>query len=170
MSSTQPQDRNYLILGAGCFGASTAWYIKRTWPSANVILVDRTDFPCQSAAGYDLNKIIRAEYEDPVYMKLALEAQSLWRTDSILKPYYHETGILFAAIAAPGITIINNYKALTGSSPAELINPQDARERFGDIFRDAEWPKVESCIWNPSAGWGEAENALRSVIQAAVDL
>ncbi len=29
---------------------------------------------------------------------------------------------------------------------------------------------MEKCTWNSSAGWGEAENALRSIIQAAVDL
>jgi sarcosine oxidase/L-pipecolate oxidase len=87
-------------------------------------------------------------------MKLAIEAvTSLWRTNPILKPYYHETGTLFAGIAGPGTAIINNYKTLTGSSPAELIDPQDARERFGGIFRDAGWPTVEKCTWNPTAGW-----------------
>jgi len=59
---------------------------------------------------------------------------------------------------------------LTGSSPAELLEPHDAQSRFGGIFQDAEWSKVSKCTWNPRAGWGEAENALRSVIQAAVDL
>src|ERR1700712_2795137 len=125
MPSKQSQELSYLILGAGCFGASTALYLKRTWPSSTATLVDRTEFPCPSAAAHDLNKFIRAEYEDPAYMKLAIEAQSLWRTDPILKPYYHETGILFAGTAGPGTLIINNYKALTGSSPAELIEPQD---------------------------------------------
>jgi sarcosine oxidase/L-pipecolate oxidase len=142
MASTQAQDLDYLILGAGCFGASSALYIKRTWPSANVTLVDRTEFTCPLAAAHDLNKIIRAEYEDPVYMELAIEAQSLWRTDPILKPYYHETGILFAGIASPGLKIISNYTKIMGKSPAVFIDPQDARERFGGIFQDADCGKV----------------------------
>lgn len=103
MSSKQAQHLSYLVLGAGCFGVSSALSIKRTWPSASVTLVDRTEFPCPLTAAHDLNKIICAEYEDPVYMKLAIEVQSLWRTDPILKPYYHETGILFAGIAGPGL-------------------------------------------------------------------
>jgi sarcosine oxidase/L-pipecolate oxidase len=104
-------------------------------------------------------------------MELALEAQSLWRSDPILKPYYHETGILFARTSGPGETI-ENYNALMGSSPARIINPKEAKAGFDGIYRDAPWDKlgVMSRSWNPTAGWGEAEKALRSVIQGAVNL
>jgi sarcosine oxidase / L-pipecolate oxidase len=105
-------------------------------------------------------------------MKLVLEAQGLWRTDPILKPYYHETGILFAGASGPSETIIENYNALTGSSPARIIDPKEAKAGFDGIYQDAPWDKlgVTSCTWNPTTGWGEAENVLRSVIQAAVNL
>jgi sarcosine oxidase/L-pipecolate oxidase len=131
------------------------------FPQKSVTLIDRTPFPNPSAAAHDLNKIIPAEYEDKVYMKLALEAQSLWRSDPVLKPYYHEMGILFAGIPGPGITIVENYKAVRGSSPATLIEPEEAKAKFDGIYRDAPWDKlgVTGCTWNPSAGWGEAENA-----------
>lgn len=170
MEAPPAQSSSFLLIGAGCFGASTALYLKRSNPSAHVILLDRTPFPCPTAAAHDLNQIIRAEYEDLSYMRLALEAQKLWRSDPLLKPYYHETGILFAGVAESGIKIIENYKSITGSSPAELIDPEVAQARFGGIFRDADWEEVQKSTWNPRAGWGEAENALRSVIQAAVDL
>ena len=165
-----PAQPSFLLIGAGCFGASTALYLKRSNPSAHVTLVDRTPFPCPTAAAHDLNKIIRAEYEDLSYMKLALEAQELWRSDPLLKPYYHETGIVFAGVAEPGMKIVENFKSVTGSSPAELLDPGVIQAQFGGIFRDANWDKVQKCTWNPHAGWGEAENALRSVVQAAVDL
>ena len=51
-----------------------------------------------------------------------------------------------------------------------MLDPDVAQARFGGIFRDADWKEVQKCTWNPQAGWGEAEKALRSVIQAAVDL
>ena len=72
-----PAQPSFLLIGAGCFGASTALYLKRSNPSAHVTLLDRTPFPCPTAAAHDINKIIRAEYEDLSYMKLALEAQAL---------------------------------------------------------------------------------------------
>ena len=42
--------------------------------------------------------------------------------------------------------------------------------RFDGLFRDADWTGVTSCMWNPEVGWTDAANALRSVIQAAIDL
>src|ERR1700760_2886098 len=68
----------YIIVGAGVFGASTALHLKRTKPLAKVILIDSLQ-PNPAAASFDLNKIIRADYRDIFYMKLALEAQNKWQ-------------------------------------------------------------------------------------------
>lgn len=161
---------DYLIAGAGVFGASTALYLKRAYPDKIVTLVDRGEFPCPSAAAHDLNKIIRAEYEDPFYMNLTLEAQKVWRSDPIFTPHFNQTGILFTGIEGIGQAIVDNYVKLIGTSPAELISPEDAKGRFDGVLRDADWTGVTSCTWNPQAGWGDAANALKGVIQAAIDL
>src|ERR1700726_2402496 len=54
----------YLVVAAGCFGASTAQQLKQALPLAQITLLDRASFPNPSAAGHDLNKIIRADYQD----------------------------------------------------------------------------------------------------------
>ncbi|EDN10494.1 sarcosine oxidase [Histoplasma capsulatum] len=115
---------------------------------------------------------MRAEYEDPMYMRLALEAQEQWRTDPVLKRYFHKTGILFIGIEAPGQAVVRNYEKVLGegNSPAVLLDPEDAKARFGGIFQDGDWTGVTKCTWNPLAGWGDAANALRAVIQSAVDI
>lgn len=160
----------YLIIGAGTFGASTALYLKKAHPEYEVVLVDRVPFPCPYAAGHDLNKIIRAEYDDLLYMELAIEAIEIWKSDPIFKPYYHETGILFAGIPEPGLKVVENYKKLTGSSPAMILEPDEAKAKFDGLYRDGDWTGVTSCTWNPVAGWGDAEEALKNTIQAAIDL
>ncbi|KAH0559377.1 hypothetical protein GP486_004111 [Trichoglossum hirsutum] len=164
-----PTQQSYLIVGAGMFGASTALHLRRSNPSATVTLLDRTPFPCPSAAAHDLNKIIRADYDDIFYMKLALEAQELWRTDPIYKPYYHESGMLFAENIGMGQGSIENYKTLRADFDAEMLRPEDARTRFNGIFHDAEWTGVKGCFWNPRSGWGEAHLTMKNVIQTAID-
>ncbi|KAI9774044.1 MAG: hypothetical protein M1839_001929 [Geoglossum umbratile] len=161
--------QSYLIVGAGAFGASTALHLRQSNPSASVTLLDRTPFPCPAAAAHDLNKIIRADYDDIFYMKLALEALEHWRNDPIYKPYYHESGALFAEDTGMGRKCIENYKTLGGEFAAEIITPEDARACFDGIFRDANWTDVKEAYYNPQSGWGEAERALRRVIEAAVD-
>ena len=138
--------------------------------SAKVTLIDRTTFPDPSAAAHDLNKTIDAEFEDLAYMRLAPEAQNVWRPDPVLERYYQETGILFAGMEEPGQKIIDDYDRLTGSLPAELLRLKLAQTRLGDIFRGGDVSLLESCTWIPQAGSGEADNALRDAIQASIDL
>lgn len=165
-----PPEPSYLIIGAGCFGASTALYLSQTRPSTKITLVDSAPFPNPSAAAHDLNKIIRADYPDLLYMKLALEAQEQWRNDPIYSPYYHESGMLFAEDFGMGRDALQNYKTLLGDKcPATMLKPEDARERFEGVFKDAEWSGVKQNFYNPRSGWGEADKALGNVIQNAVD-
>ena len=163
-------ERSYLLVGAGCFGASTALHLKRAYPAAKVTLIDRTPFPCQTAASHDLNKIVRAEYEDPFYSKLALEALKIWNCDPVFKPWFHRAGLVFASNAARGDAIVANYKSLIGYSPTVMLDPEEMNSQFGGIFRDADWAGVSKCTWSPQSGWADAEQALQNIIQAAVDL
>jgi sarcosine oxidase/L-pipecolate oxidase len=160
----------YLLVGAGTFGASAALHLKQTHPDDEVILLDRTPFPCPSASGHDLNKIVRAEYDDTLYMELALEALQHWKSDPVLQQYYHETGILFAGIPEPGLKVVENFQQVAGRCPAKILEPSVAKEMFDGVFRDGDWTGVTSCTWNPEAGWADAEEALRSIIQKAVDI
>ncbi|KAK0744895.1 sarcosine oxidase [Apiosordaria backusii] len=115
-------------------------------------------------------QIICADYPDPVYMALAIEAQKSWRTGPIFKPFYHECGMLFAEDLNMGRLSYANYKKLGEESlSGELMTPEEARERF-PIFQDANWADAEYNYYNPHSGWGEGEEAMRSVLHAALDV
>jgi sarcosine oxidase / L-pipecolate oxidase len=160
---------SYLIVGAGIFGTSTALHLQQTKPGAIITLLDRTPFPNPSSASHDLNKIVRADYADIFYMRLALEAVHRWRNDPLYQKFYHETGMAFTENIGMGRATIKNYKALGAAVKAEILTLEDARGRFSGVFKDANWDGAEECFWNPGSGWGEAEGALRNAIQAAID-
>ncbi|KAJ6782245.1 hypothetical protein PWT90_04154 [Aphanocladium album] len=90
---TSATDDKFLIVGAGVFGAATALELRKRLPASQVTLLDSGPFPNPTSASADVNKIIRADYPDPFYMALALEAREMWRRDLIYKPYYHQTGM-----------------------------------------------------------------------------
>jgi sarcosine oxidase/L-pipecolate oxidase len=72
MASTLPaKDHSILIVGAGVFGLSTALHVAQDGYT-NITVLDREPVPSPYSAGNDLNKIVRAEYEDPFYTALAL--------------------------------------------------------------------------------------------------
>jgi sarcosine oxidase/L-pipecolate oxidase len=67
-----PKDSPILIVGAGTFGLSTAYHLAKDGYTAITVLEKASSIPSALSAGFDLNKIIRAEYEDPFYADLAL--------------------------------------------------------------------------------------------------
>ncbi|KAJ3762470.1 FAD dependent oxidoreductase [Lentinula raphanica] len=88
-------DRKVLILGAGCFGVSTAFHLlKRGFE--DVTIIERSgNFPAKDASSNDINRIVRTSYSDPFYAKLAKEAIKSWREDKdIWEDSYHESGVL----------------------------------------------------------------------------
>jgi sarcosine oxidase / L-pipecolate oxidase len=60
------------VAGSGAWGLSTALHLRRAGYT-NITIFDRaSEIPSRYSGGYDLNKIVRAEYEDPFYTNLAL--------------------------------------------------------------------------------------------------
>lgn len=61
-----------LIIGAGAFGLSAALHLFRAGYSDITVLDKDDSVPPRYSAANDLNKIVRAEYEDAFYRDLTL--------------------------------------------------------------------------------------------------
>lgn len=91
-----------LIVGAGIFGASTAYHLTHHTSQApgasipRVTLLDRSPLGAGIGASEDINKIIRADYSQKFYMDLGYEAIDAWKSLSepggILEGLYHQSG------------------------------------------------------------------------------
>jgi hypothetical protein len=69
-----------IIVGGGAWGLSTALHLNLAGYS-NITVFDRgEEMPSRYSAAWDLNKIVRAEYEDPFYTDLSLVCSSLCST------------------------------------------------------------------------------------------
>lgn len=67
-----PKSARIAIIGAGVFGLSTALRLAEEGYT-NISVFERDgQIPPRYSAAFDINKIVRAEYEDPFYTDLAL--------------------------------------------------------------------------------------------------
>lgn len=66
------KDSSIVIVGGGAWGLSTALHLINAGYTNVTILEKAETIPSQYSGAYDLNKIVRAEYEDPFYTQLAL--------------------------------------------------------------------------------------------------
>lgn len=81
-----------IIVGAGCFGVSTAVHLLQENGSSGsnytVTVIDASDtIPAPDAASTDINKIVRSSYSDSFYTSLARAAMREWTS---LGDAYHE--------------------------------------------------------------------------------
>lgn len=69
---TQNKTSPIVIIGSGAWGLSTAHHLLSTGYTDITVFDRASEIPSRYSAGYDLNKIVRAEYEDGFYTDLAL--------------------------------------------------------------------------------------------------
>jgi glycine/D-amino acid oxidase-like deaminating enzyme len=169
MISSKP---SYIIVGAGVFGVSTAYHLIKKYPNASVTLIDRDAYDADSrvAASWDWNKAVRADYDDIVYCQLAIEAQDIFKSDSLWKPYFHETGIYWTCRSDYAQDVIDNYRKLGRTADLSAISVEEAKKMFGGLFNEADYEGVKEVLVNKTSGWGAAGDCLRAVTRKAIEL
>lgn len=160
---------SFLIIGAGNFGASTALSLARRGGGRKVVLVDSEPFPSARSASHDVNKIVRDDYPDLLYMRMLLRAMPHWRNDPLYSKYYHQVGMLRADPSSFGHESMAAYKALGISNDSEFLPVDEVRQRWNGAFGTADFGDLRSILYNPTVGFAEADKALKAVVQAAVD-
>ncbi|KAF4468761.1 FAD dependent oxidoreductase [Fusarium albosuccineum] len=110
---------NIAIVGGGAFGLSTALHLTEAGYT-NISIYERDDqIPPRYSAANDLNKIVRAEYEEPFWTELTLQAISAWKTP-FYAPFFHQTGFIHCVSAnAPdeATATLNRFRAAADAHP-----------------------------------------------------
>lgn len=163
---------SYIIVGAGVFGVSTAFTLIQKYPNASVTLIDRDAYDAETrvAASWDWNKVVRADYDDIDYCELALEAQDIFRSDPLWKPYFHETGLIWTCRDDYAKSVIDNYKRLGRKADIKAVTVEEARKLYGGLFDEADYTDVKEVLINPTGGWGAAGDSLRAITRKALEL
>jgi len=89
-----PRNERIIIVGAGCFGISTAYHLLRRG-FTDITVLDRSEkLPAPDAASTDLNKIVRSCYPDIFYTQLARDSIQEWKKTDEWGDIYRECGVL----------------------------------------------------------------------------
>lgn len=160
-------DGPVLIVGCGVFGLSTALALVRQGHFVHII--DRYEPPSPWSAANDFNKIIRCEYNNPIYLNMSIEALNIWRTEPIFKRSYIECGrILVTPLShkgrikfeQEGIKLLQDKgegKRFEVSRGGESIS-----EKFSFLSRNS-IPFDQEVKFNPESGLGRSGQTLIDV-------
>ncbi|GAM85962.1 hypothetical protein ANO11243_039720 [Dothideomycetidae sp. 11243] len=157
-SSASALPSRIVIIGAGVFGLSTALALAGRSPAAHVTVVDRLTPPVPDGSSVDTTRVIRADYADPIYARLAKEAQAKLENDPEIKPLMFRNGVTFVCDGQPSRftdlwkTQRSHAKAIHASDQiVELVDRDAVFQRIHG--QDACPPKAETLVggatkWN----------------------
>ncbi|KAJ5720009.1 FAD dependent oxidoreductase [Penicillium malachiteum] len=160
-----------IIVGGGAFGLSTALHLSQKGYT-NISVFEKDDnIPPRFSAANDLNKIVRAEYEDPFYTDLTIKAIAAWKTP-LFAPHFHQTGFLHCVSgAAPekAVDTLNRFQASAEKHPdikphvVPLENEKDVRQACWQL--DGELTGWHGYL-NRYDGYAHSGNALAAIYRA----
>ncbi|KAJ5249084.1 hypothetical protein N7468_000535 [Penicillium chermesinum] len=162
-----PLTEPIIIVGGGTFGTSTAYHLAKKGYT-NVIVLDRFPVPSFEAAGNDINKIIRTEYPEPLYTKLASDAREIWSDPKgLFSGLYHPSGWIIAVGEKSKAFIDGSIRTAhaMGVAPPSLVSTDEIHKQWPEMNGDFEgWQSY----WSPNAAWVDARQGLVRMAQEAM--
>jgi sarcosine oxidase/L-pipecolate oxidase len=152
-----------LIIGGGLFGLTTALELRKRGYE-NITVLDRTLPPAQDASSIDISRLVRPDYADPFYSRIAYEAMVLWGKE--WGQYFHRSGLALIARADSHPYVDRCKRVLT-----ELRKGVDSFDGVEDVRR--RFPAFSGepvCGYeNMEAGWVDAEAVMRDLASKCAD-
>lgn len=152
------KDNRLLIIGAGVFGLSTALELKLRGYE-KVTVADRYPPPVKDGSSVDVSRVIRTDYADELYHRMAREAYELWK-EGIFREDFHETGFVMLAERS-GQSYLDKALEVNEAQGVVLDNYPDAndvRQLYPSIQAKLDGLRA---VHNPNGGWADAEGAIR---------
>ena len=158
-ASTKPA--NYAVIGAGVFGAWTAYHLRRA--GHNVTLFDQYGPAGSRASSGGESRIIRAAYgPDQVYTRMAVRSLALWSEFFARagRPLFHRTGVLW--MAQPGNTYVQQSRDSLHKAGVKFddLSPADLKNRYPQIRLHPD----TIAIFEPDSGALMARQAVQAVV------
>ncbi|KIL87008.1 hypothetical protein FAVG1_09561 [Fusarium avenaceum] len=171
-----PKSEPILVVGAGAFGLSTVYHLLKAGYKDITVLEKDEDIPSRWSAANDLNKIVRAEYEDPLYQGMTLvsnqKAIEAWQTP-LFAPHFHQVGFIHCVSGtAPkeAHDTLNRFRTAAERDPRlkPHVSPLNTQKDIADAawqFKGSSFPGWTGYL-NKFDGYAHSGNALRSMFRA----
>ncbi len=154
-----------VVVGAGVFGAWTAWWLRRA--GQRVLLLDAFGAAHARASSGGESRLTRASYgADAVYTRMASDSLAHWKWLSDLAglPILHRTGVLFFfAKREPFVE-----QSLTVHRKLGLPTEELDRAALERRFPQVSWKDIEVALLEPEFGVLMARRAVQTLLRQFV--
>jgi len=146
------------VVGAGVFGAWTAYHLKRA--GARVLLIDQHGPGNSRSSSSGETRIIRMSYgASEIYTRSSMRSLELWK--NVCPALFHNTGVLVTA--APTDPYLIDTRATLSRCGVRHEYLKSFQKRFPQISLASE----TEGIWEPDSGVLMARRAVQAVVEAS---
>ncbi|KAK8071384.1 sarcosine oxidase [Apiospora hydei] len=155
------QFQSVIVIGAGCFGLSTALELSRNKAFAHtrITVISATEIPDLNCSSFDINRIVRTDYTSTLYASLATEALNEWEHGDWGKDgRFHKSGLLMLGDAKDGYIASALHLARSRGEDQNIdeVTGDDAiRATCASGGKSGSWGYL-----NHQAGWADAGRSL----------
>ncbi|CDO77050.1 hypothetical protein BN946_scf184403.g25 [Trametes cinnabarina] len=162
--------KRIVVIGAGCFGLSTAYYLLQRGYQ-DVTVIDRASvLPAPDAASTDINKIVRSSYADIFYTRLAREAIAAWKDTKEWGNTYHESGVYCALSLGETYTDKAYENDVALGARVEYLSGLDAVRRVFPPTVNIAVPEHARGYINRDGGWAFASQGISRMMEKVTAL
>jgi glycine/D-amino acid oxidase-like deaminating enzyme len=155
--STKP---DVVVVGAGVFGAWTAYHLKRR--GARVLLIDQHGAGNSRSSSGGETRIIRMSYgPSGIYTRSSMRSLELWK--ELCPLLFHQTGVLVTASASDPYLVATRETLSRCGVKHEYLKHTALRKQFPQIALDQD----TAGIWEPDSGVLMARRAVQAVVEAS---
>ncbi|HET6889837.1 MAG TPA: FAD-dependent oxidoreductase, partial [Pyrinomonadaceae bacterium] len=162
--TTRTEHFDVAVIGAGVFGAWTAYRLRQS--GASVILIDKYGAGNRLASSGGESRIMRRGYgPDEIYSRSADQSLEQWRqmSDRTGQPLFYRTGVLWLAREDDPYSV---------STLATFERIGVAFEKFGRLQLSERYPQIQFgsvawAIFEPDGGALMARRAVQSIVKEA---
>ncbi len=159
--ATAPSRWDVIVIGAGVFGAWTAWHLRNK--GRRVLLLDAWGAANARASSGGESRMTRTAYgKDAVYTRMAWESLPQWRWLSGLSglPIFHPVGVLFFfAGTEPYLTESLDVHRRLGL-PLQVLHRPELLQQFPQFS----WSDIEIGLYEPELGALMARRAVQTLV------
>ena len=165
MQSLTAKSYDVAVIGAGVFGAWSAYQIQKS--GKRVLLIDAYGPGNSRSSSGDESRIIRMGYgADEIYTRSASRSLQLW-TELFVRtgrPLFHQTGVLWLAHENDPYPV-NSFETITKLGlHVERLTIEETRKRFPQISLD----RISWAMFEPDSGALVARRAVQAVVGEAI--
>jgi len=154
-----------IVVGAGVFGAWTAWHLQRA--GQRVLVLDAWGPAHARASSGGESRMTRTAYgRDEIYSRMAWESLGDWRwlSERSGLPVFHPLGVLFFASRLEPYfkDTLEVHKRL--KLPTDVLDQAALKKRFPQV----DWNGIEVGLYEPQLGVLMARRAVQTLIREFV--